>query len=122
MTPDDIIKLLDATCICGARKLHDPIQHAFAADLMSDVLRLNTEGLLLITGMANPQAFVRQKWRIFRLFFLFVTSRSRQKCNSWPRKTKSCYCVAVKVCSGYAENCIKPGFFRCIKKTYGIQF
>ena len=84
MTPDDIIKLLDATCICGARKLHDPIQHAFAADLMSDVLRLNTEGLLLIT--------------------------------------KSCYCVAVKVCSGYAENCIKPGFFRCIKKTYGIQF
>ena len=55
MTPDDIIKLLDATCICGARKLHDPIQHAFAADLMSDVLRLNTEGLLLITGMANPQ-------------------------------------------------------------------
>ena len=42
MTPDDIIKLLDATCICGARKLHDPIQHAFAADLMSDVLRLNT--------------------------------------------------------------------------------
>ena len=54
MTPDDIIKLLDATCICGARKLHDPIQHAFAADLMSDVLRLNTEGLLLITGMANP--------------------------------------------------------------------
>ena len=49
MTPDDIIKLLDATCICGARKLHDPIQHAFAADLMSDVLRLNTEGLLLIT-------------------------------------------------------------------------
>ena len=44
MTPDDIIKLLDATCICGARKLHDPIQHAFAADLMSDVLRLNTDG------------------------------------------------------------------------------
>ena len=120
MTPDDIIKLLDATCICGARKLHDPIQHAFAADLMSDVLRLNTEGLLLITGI--HKSFVRQKWRIFRLFFLFVTSRSRQKCNSWPRKTKSCYCVAVKVCSGYAENCIKPGFFRCIKKTYGIQF
>ena len=46
MTPDDIIKLLDATCICGARKLHDPIQHAFAADLMSDVLRLNTHRLL----------------------------------------------------------------------------
>ena len=121
MTPDDIIKLLDATCICGARKLHDPIQHAFAADLMSDVLRLNTEGLLLITGMANPQV-IRTAEMADIPFILFVTSRSRQKCNSWPRKTKSCYCVAVKVCSGYAENCIKPGFFRCIKKTYGIQF
>ena len=64
MTPDDIIKLLDATCICGARKLHDPIQHAFAADLMSDVLRLNTEGLLLITAeMADIPfiLFVRDK-------------------------------------------------------------
>lgn len=122
MTPDDIIKLLDATCICGARKLHDPIQHAFAADLMSDVLRLNTEGLLLITGMANPQVIRTAEMADIPFIFLFVTSRSRQKCNSWPRKTKSCYCVAVKVCSGYAENCIKPGFFRCIKKTYGIQF
>ncbi|MFR6381293.1 MAG: hypothetical protein ACLUOS_03035 [Odoribacter splanchnicus] len=122
MTPDDIIKLLDATCICGARKLHDPIQHAFAADLMSDVLRLNTEGLLLITGMANPQV-IRTAEMADIPFILFVRDKqSRQKCNSWPRKTKSCYCVAVKVCSGYAENCIKPGFFRCIKKTYGIQF
>ena len=95
MTPDDIIKLLDATCICGARKLHDPIQHAFAADLMSDVLRLNTEGLLLITGMANPQV-IRTAEMADIPFILFVR--------------------------GYAENCIKPGFFRCIKKTYGIQF
>ena len=109
MTPDDIIKLLDATCICGARKLHDPIQHAFAADLMSDVLRLNTEGLLLITGMANPQV-------------IRTAEMADMRSSCWPRKTKSCYCVAVKVCSGYAENCIKPGFFRCIKKTYGIQF
>ena len=59
MTPDDIIKLLDATCICGARKLHDPIQHAFAADLMSDVLRLNTEGLLLITGQSTSHSYGR---------------------------------------------------------------
>ena len=55
MTPEDIIKLLDATCTCGAQKLHNPIKHAFAADLMSDVLRLNTEDMLLITGMANSQ-------------------------------------------------------------------
>lgn len=55
MTADDIIKLLDATCICGEQHLNRNIKHAFAADLMSDVLRLNTEDLLLITGMANLQ-------------------------------------------------------------------
>lgn len=74
MTPDDIIKLLDATCICGARKLHDPIQHAFAADLMSDVLRLNTEGLLLITGMANPQVIRTAEMADIPFILLFVTS------------------------------------------------
>ena len=74
MTPDDIIKLLDATCICGARKLHDPIQHAFAADLMSDVLRLNTEGLLLITGMANPQV-IRTAEMADIPFILFVRDK-----------------------------------------------
>ena len=122
MTPDDIIKLLDATCICGARKLHDPIQHAFAADLMSDVLRLNTEGLLLITGMANPQV-IRTAEMADIPFILFVRDKQiTAEMQQLARKTKSCYCVAVKVCSGYAENCIKPGFFRCIKKTYGIQF
>lgn len=55
MTPDDILKLLDAKCICGEQHLQRNIKHAFAADLMSDVLRVNTEDMLLITGMANSQ-------------------------------------------------------------------
>lgn len=122
MTPDDIIKLLDATCICGARKLHDPIQHAFAADLMSDVLRLNTEGLLLITGMANPQV-IRTAEMADIPFILFVRDKQiTAEMQQLAEENEILLCVAVKVCSGYAENCIKPGFFRCIKKTYGIQF
>ena len=32
MTPDDIKKLLEATSICGDRKLLEHIQHAYAAD------------------------------------------------------------------------------------------
>ncbi len=55
MTPNDIIQLLGAACICGEEHLEAPIRHAFAADLMSDVLRLNTENMLLITGMTNLQ-------------------------------------------------------------------
>ena len=72
MTPDDIIKLLDATCICGARKLHDPIQHAFAADLMSDVLRLNTEGWR--ARRANPQV-IRTAEMADIPFILFVRDK-----------------------------------------------
>ena len=50
MTPDDIIKLLDATCICGARKLHDPIQHAFVRDkqITAEMQQLAEENEILL--------------------------------------------------------------------------
>lgn len=75
MTPEDIIKLLDATCVCGEEHLHIPIKHAFAADLMSDVLRLNTDSLLLITGMANPQV-IRTAEMSDIPFILFVRNKT----------------------------------------------
>lgn len=75
MTPDDIIKLLDATCICGEQLLDRNIKHAFAADLMSDVLRLNTEDMLLITGMANPQV-IRTAEMSDIPFILFVRGKT----------------------------------------------
>lgn len=75
MTPDDIIKLLDANCICGEQHLQRTVKHAFAADLMSDVLRLNTEDLLLITGMANLQV-IRTAEMSDIPFILFVRGKS----------------------------------------------
>ena len=75
MTPKDIIQLLDATCICGEERLQCNIRHAFAADLMSDVLRLNTEELLLITGMANLQV-IRTAEMSDIPFILFVRGKS----------------------------------------------
>lgn len=75
MTPDDIIKLLDATCICGEQHLQRNVKHAFAADLMSDVLRLNTEELLLITGMANLQV-IRTAEMSDIPFILFVRGKN----------------------------------------------
>lgn len=74
MTPEDILKLLDAKCICGEQNLKHPIKHAFAADLMSDVLRLNTENLLLITGMANLQV-IRTAEMSEIPFILFVRGK-----------------------------------------------
>ena len=74
MTPNDIVQLLGAACICGEEHLEAPIRHAFAADLMSDVLRLNTENMLLITGMANLQV-IRTAEMSDIPFILFVRDK-----------------------------------------------
>lgn len=55
MILEDIVGLLNATVVFENQHLQKEIKRAFAADLMSDVLRLNTEDMLLITGMANLQ-------------------------------------------------------------------
>jgi hypothetical protein len=50
-----VVQLLDAKIICGQERISDTIAHAFSSDLMSDVLTLDAENLLLITGLANVQ-------------------------------------------------------------------
>lgn len=58
MTLGDIQKLLDAEVIAGSENLGREISHAFAADLLSDVLaiaRRGAEGAMLITGNMTPQ-------------------------------------------------------------------
>lgn len=58
MTLDDIQKLLDAEVITGKDHLGREVNHAFAADLLSDVLaiaRKGADGALLITGNLTPQ-------------------------------------------------------------------
>jgi predicted transcriptional regulator len=58
MTLGDIQKLLDAEVMTGKETLGREISHAFAADLLSDVLniaRRGAEGAMLITGNMTPQ-------------------------------------------------------------------
>ena len=50
-----IVDLLDAKVICGASRLSETISAAFASDLMSDVLTLDSDALMLITGLCNHQ-------------------------------------------------------------------
>lgn len=47
--------LLQATVICGSDRLNESATAAFASDLMSDVLTLDTDKILLITGLCNTQ-------------------------------------------------------------------
>lgn len=46
----DVVNKLNARVICGEEDLDREIYYGFASDLMSDVLTLDSENLLLITG------------------------------------------------------------------------
>ena len=50
-----IVQLLDAKILCGSHRIKDEISKAFSSDLMSDVLTLDAENILLISGLANVQ-------------------------------------------------------------------
>jgi predicted transcriptional regulator len=56
MTIKEIIGLVGGTAICGEERLETSIEFAFASDLMSDVLTIEKDNILLITGLANMQA------------------------------------------------------------------
>jgi len=56
MKLQEIAVILDATISCGADKLEDEVEMGYSSDLMSDVLTLDTDNLILLTGMVNLQA------------------------------------------------------------------
>ncbi|RHJ83461.1 hypothetical protein [Parabacteroides sp. AM08-6] len=50
-----IQELTDATIICGEESVEHDVQYAFSSDLMSDVLTLDCNEMILITGLCNMQ-------------------------------------------------------------------
>ena len=54
MTLRDIVDKLGATVPLGAERLDIEVEHAFASDLMSDVLTLK-DTPVLVTGLCNVQ-------------------------------------------------------------------
>lgn len=46
---------MNCELICGSQRDDNEVSHAFASDLMSDVLTVNCDSLLLITGLSNLQ-------------------------------------------------------------------
>jgi predicted transcriptional regulator len=55
MKIEEVIKLIDASIICGEEHLNGVIDKAFSSDLMSDILTIDTDNLLIITGLSNLQ-------------------------------------------------------------------
>lgn len=52
----EIAGILEAKIVCGEQFANDEIRYGFSSDLMSDVLTLDAENMLLITGLSNVQA------------------------------------------------------------------
>jgi hypothetical protein len=55
MTIKEITELIDGKVLCSEDKLSINVEYAFSSDLMSDVLTIEKENLVLITGLANVQ-------------------------------------------------------------------
>jgi len=51
----EVTAILNAEVICGQNKLERDIESVFASDLMSDVLTIDSDKLLLLTGLVNIQ-------------------------------------------------------------------
>lgn len=51
----EIASILEAKIVCGTHSENDEIKYGFSSDLMSDVLTLDIDNMLLITGLANVQ-------------------------------------------------------------------
>lgn len=55
MTIREIAEKINGRVICGEEKMSQGVFFAFSSDLMSDVLKVDRENILLITGLANLQ-------------------------------------------------------------------
>lgn len=51
----EIANALSAKVLCCSEILDQEVEYAFASDLMSDVLTINNDKVLLITGLINLQ-------------------------------------------------------------------
>ncbi|MCD6111960.1 MAG: hypothetical protein J7J86_01685 [Bacteroidales bacterium] len=51
----DIADILNAEIVCGFNEINREANYCFASDLMSDVLTIDKDNLLLITGLSNLQ-------------------------------------------------------------------
>jgi predicted transcriptional regulator len=55
MTIKEISKIIEGKIVCCEDKAGSEMEYAFASDLMSDVLTIEQEKMLLITGLSNLQ-------------------------------------------------------------------
>ena len=75
----EIAAVLDATISCGAERLDEEVEMGYSSDLMSDVLTLDTDNLVLITGMVNLQAIRTAEMADIRAIVLVRNKKATQQ-------------------------------------------
>ena len=74
----EIAAILNATITCGSERLDEEIEMGYSSDLMSDVLTLDVENLVLITGLVNLQAIRTAEMADIRAI-IFVRNKKATK-------------------------------------------
>lgn len=74
MEISEVCKLLEAKIICDNKQNSVQVEKGYSSDLMSDVLTLDTDHLLLITGMCNLQTIRTAEMADVR-FIVFVRNK-----------------------------------------------
>jgi predicted transcriptional regulator len=75
----DIAAAIDATVACGEARLEDEVEMGYSSDLMSDVLTLDTDNLVLITGLVNLQAIRTAEMADIRAIVLVRNKKANQQ-------------------------------------------
>lgn len=75
MTIREIVKAVNGEVLCGAGRMDENVDYAFASDLMSDVLTIKIDNFLLITGLANVQSVRTAEMSDVR-YILFVRGKN----------------------------------------------
>ena len=86
----EIAAVLDATISCGIERLDDEVEMGYSSDLMSDVLTLDTDNLVLITGMVNLQAIRTAEMADIRAIVFVRNKKASQEMIDLARENEMC--------------------------------
>jgi hypothetical protein len=70
----DIVECVTAKVCVGEESLNEEVKFGFASDLMSDVLTIETDDLVLITGLTNLQSIRTAEMSDIK-YILFVRNK-----------------------------------------------
>lgn len=110
---EDLLVKLNANLHVGSKDSYVPKQ-AFGSDLMSDVLTLEDDDILLITGLANPQTIRTAEMADISLIIIVrgkeVTEEMKDLAKENEITILSSPFSLFKVCGVLYQNGLKPIF------------